>query len=53
MTYAEAVNDVFSTFPHRSCGDLIFSGHTALLMLWSINMQWQHGVVGKSPYRGR
>ena len=34
MTYIEALRWLLSTFPHRSCGDLIFSGHTALISSW-------------------
>jgi len=47
MTYGEAMRYVFSTFPHRSCADLIYSGHTALLTLWIINMNMQNGIVAK------
>jgi hypothetical protein len=50
MTYAEAMKYVFSTFPHRSCGDLIYSGHTALLVIWMINMRWQNGIVHNRWY---
>jgi hypothetical protein len=50
MTYWEALVFVFSKFPHRSCGDLIFSGHTALILLWFINMEWENGTVRNTWY---
>ena len=49
-TYKESLKYVFSNFPHKSCGDLIYSGHTALIVIWALNMDWQNGIVRKRWY---
>ena len=43
MTYVEAVKWLMSKFPHRSCGDLIFSGHTALISSWLFCFERHYG----------
>lgn len=39
MKYNEALYFVLSSFPHHACGDLIFSGHTAILLTWLLELQ--------------
>ena len=43
MTYLQAVTWLMSQFPPRSCGDLIFSGHTALLTSWLLCFEKHNG----------
>lgn len=43
MTYLEAVKWLMAKFPHRSCGDLIFSGHTALISSWLLCFERHYG----------
>ena len=45
MSYYDALSFVLGKFPHKSCGDLIFSGHTALITIWAMNIEWQNGFV--------
>jgi len=49
-TYKQSLDFVFSTFPHKACGDLIYSGHTCLLVMWALHMEWQNGIVMRRWY---
>ena len=50
MTYMEALRWLMSSFPHRSCGDLIFSGHTALISSWLFCFERHRGFFSANMF---
>ena len=45
MSYKESISFVFENFPHKACGDMIFSGHTALIFIWTFALERQNGFM--------
>jgi len=51
MTYKEAFQYVLTSgWPFHACGDFIYSGHTALITVWTINIWWQKGIIWRRWY---